>query len=543
MEEFVKLYYTLDASTQTAAKINALTAYFTQTPAEDAVWALALFSGRRLGRFVPPSKLRSWGIAVAQIPEWLFAECYDAVGDLGETLALLVAKNPITAPDADNLASQSLAYVIESVLLPLKKQTETVQQQIITTAWQQLSRPAVFIFNKLISGTFRVGVSHQTVVKALSKATQISEIVLADKLTGDWPITPQFFKSLFSAPTNQKSVIAYPFCLAYPLEEVPENENLGNPADWAIEWKWDGIRLQLIHRNNTIACWSRGEEMITERFPELHILAGLLPENTVLDGELLAWTYPNTRPLPFNELQQRITRKKITAQLLAKIPCRMLAFDILACEGQDLREQPFQVRRQLLEKICYDIAKPEILTPSTIFYENDWQQIIALRDRAPEFLAEGLMLKRLSSPYRSGRKRGDWWKWKVSPYIIDAVLVYAQRGTGRRAGLYTDYTFALWDEKGQLVPFAKAYSGLTDAEIVENDAFIRKHTLEKHGPVRIVEPLRVYEIAFEGGQPSNRHKSGVAVRFPRILRYRSDKKPADANTVTDLQNILKIKND
>ncbi len=310
--------------------------------------------------------------------------------------------------------------------------------------------------------------------------------------------------------------------------------------DWLVEWKYDGMRAQLLRRDGVNWLWSRGEELITERFPELAQLA--LPEGTVLDGEILIWQAGDV-PAPFSDLQQRMGRKTLPAKLLAELPAVLVAYDVLELDGVDVRQLPQLERRALLETLVAQVGAPTLRLSPRIAAAS-WDALAAIRSESRARGVEGLMLKAVSAAYGVGRTKnvGTWWKWKIAPYAIDAVLIYAQAGHGRRASLYTDYTFAVWDgehgEERKLVPFAKAYSGLTDAEIGQVDAAIRKTTIEKFGPVRSVQPTMVFEIGFEGIAASSRHKAGIAVRFPRILRRRVDKAIADADTLATLKAML-----
>lgn len=525
MKDFVALFNTLDGTTRTSTKVQALVAYFESAAPADAAWALALLAGRRPPRPITTTRMRAWAAQTAGIPAWLLDESYGTVGDLGETIALLTA-NPNAPPTEKPLA------VWMAEIAALKQQPEEVQQAYVQQAWQQLDVAAAFVFNKLIGGSFRVGVSRQLVVKALAQVLSQPEAVVAHRLMGSWAPTAEFFTDLRQAADTGAQLTPYPFYLAYALEEGPEA--LGDPAAWQAEWKWDGIRAQLGIRGGNVFIWSRGEELITDRFPELGAAAKLLPAGTVLDGEVLPYL---DSVLPFAKLQQRITRKNVSAKLLREVPVKLFAYDLLEHNGTDVRTQPMRTRRALLAGIVSSLP-PEagiVLSPSVPF--EDWATLHVAREQAATHRAEGLMLKQLDSPYGTGRRRGDWWKWKVAPLTIDAVLVSAQRGTGRRANLYTDYTFALW-HNGNLVTFAKSYSGLTDAEIAEVDRFVKANTLEKFGPVRTVKPQLVFELAFEGVQASPRHKSGVAVRFPRIARWRTDKKMEEADSLETLLALI-----
>lgn len=536
MHAFAALFEELDRTTKTKAKVQALAAYFASAPPEDAIWVLHFLGGRKRRRYIGTTKLREWAAEYAGIEPWLFNECYSAVGDLGETLGLLVHSANVQAGRTPATELPPLHRWVQDVLQPLKAQDEEQQKAVILDAWRRLDQRTCFLFNKLAGGSFRVGVSQKMVVKALAEATGHAETALAHQLMGDWPITGAFFESLF----EEQGALAdrsqpYPFYLAYALEGEPAE--LGPIDEWQAEWKWDGIRAQVISRGGEAFVWSRGEELITPAFPELEALAKLLPDGTVLDGELMP--YKDGKPLGFNALQRRLGRKKVGPKLLKEVPVVLYAYDLLEEKGKDLREVPLLERRQRLEGLLTQLGQAPVL-PSPMVQASSWEELAAQQAQARARLAEGLMLKHKQSPYRVGRKKGGWWKWKVEPLSLDAIMVYAQRGTGRRASLYTDYTFAVRDEaSGELVTFAKAYSGLTDDEIAEVDRFVRRNTLEKFGPVRVVKPELVFELGFEGIRESSRHKSGVAVRFPRMLRWRKDKPATEANTLADLQALLK----
>jgi DNA ligase 1 len=400
--------------------------------------------------------------------------------------------------------------------------------------WAELSLWERFVFNKLVTGQFRVGVSQGLVVRALSEASGVEATVIAHRLMGQWEPSSDFFRLLLSTEDSETQISRpYPFCLAHPLQQEPES--LGDIGDWLLEWKWDGIRAQIIRRRDKTFLWSRGEELLVGRFPEIEGEAEKLPNGTVLDGEIVGWR--NGRPLPFGELQRRINRKTVSKKLLDDVPVQFIAFDQLEQGGEDIREQPLDQRRASLAQTIVQVEAPRHLRVSQLVSIPDWETCRQLRSSSREQGVEGFMLKRRDSPYGVGRVTGLWWKWKVDPFSCDAVLVYAQRGSGRRASLYTDYTFGVWSD-GELIPFAKAYSGLTDAEIHEVDRFVRQNTLERFGPVRVVKPELVFELAFEAIQPSKRHKSGVAVRFPRIARWRKDKLPQDADTLAMLRGLL-----
>ena len=540
MRAFSDLYATLNTTTRTNNKIAAMRGYFDAAAPADAAWAVYFLSGRRPKRLLSPLLLRRWAAELAGVPEWLQEEAYHAVGDSAETAALLL-------PDAGRAADRPLSAWVEEVILPLREKDEAGRRAAVREAWDQLDDSGRYVFNKLLTGGFRVGVSQRLLMRALADAAGLPQATIAQRLMGAWEPTPAFYAALVAPDTpgepDADGALAtdpgrpYPFFLAYPLESDPAT--LGDVAEWQAEWKWDGIRAQLIRRGGQTFLWSRGEELVTDRYPEVVAAAAALPD-CVLDGELLAWEFAAGRPQPFAALQQRIGRKNLSRKLLDETPVVLLVYDLLEWQRQDWRERPLSERRAQLAALLAQTAS-EWLPLSTVITADSWAALASLREESRGRAVEGLMLKRLSSPYRVGRRRGDWWKWKIDPYSIDAVLIYAQRGSGRRASLYTDYTFALWSGEGdgrELVPFAKAYSGLTDAEMHEVDRFVRANTEDRFGPVRAVRPELVMEIAFESIQASGRHKSGVAVRFPRILRWRRDKTVAEADTLAALQSMI-----
>lgn len=464
----------------------------------------------------------------ANLPAWLFEECYHTVGDLGETIALLL-------PDpVEESSHESLSYFINK-FIEIEKQGEDVKKQFVIQSWMRMNKDQRFVFNKLLTGNFRIGVSQKTIVNALSRTILLDASVIAHRISGNWdPATTSFEDLLSEDAAGIDTSKPYPFYLAYALEGAAAD--LGPAEEWQAEWKWDGIRGQLIKRQGEIFVWSRGEELMTDKFPEYHSLRELLPEGIVLDGEIIPSV--DKKPLPFALLQTRIGRKNVTKKHLQDAPIAFFAYDLLEYEGQDYREQPLEKRRSLLEDIVAGLDHPVLLISPVISFSS-WEQLAEIRHSSRDMGAEGIMLKRKNSTYQVGRKVGDWWKWKIDPLVIDAVMIYAQKGHGRRSNLYTDYTFAVKDGE-KLVSFAKAYSGLTDKEFAQVDAFVKRNSLEKFGPVRTVKPELVFEIAFEGIAASNRHKSGVALRFPRINRWRKDKKPDEINTLDDLKKMLEI---
>lgn len=503
-----------------------LSAYLQAAPDGDRLWALAILSGRRPKRTVATNKLKEWACGFANIDYWLFEESYSIVGDLAETITLVLPPPPLSRNN------ESLSYWI-NYIRGLEKQGEDVAREKIMDAWALMDQNERFAFNKLITGSFRIGISQTLVSRAISSFTGITQNVLAHRLMGKWtPDTTTFDELVLQERHDDDLSKPYPFCLAYQIDVEPAS--LGQPQEWQAEWKWDGIRGQMIQRNGQFFVWSRGEELVTDKFPELQQLQALLPDGTVLDGEIMP--YKEGQILSFNVLQTRIGRKNVTKKVLADAPAAFFAYDILELKGEDMRDKPMSIRRAALEGLVKEINHENLVQSPTVAFDS-WEELAEKRKLSRSMLSEGLMLKRKDSIYEVGRKKGHWWKWKVDPYSIDAVLIYAQSGHGRRANLYTDYTFALW-QGDLLVPFAKAYSGLTDKEIQEVDAIIKKTTKERFGPVRSVIPTLVFELGFEGINISTRHKSGVAVRFPRILRWRHDKKVEDANQLDDLKALI-----
>ena len=529
MKQFAALFSQLDQTNKTNERIRILKDYLAEAPDSDKLWALALFTHKRPKRPVNTTQLRSWAAEAAGIPDWLFEESYGAVGDLSETIALLL-------PDAAEQQDFPLSYWV-NYLKKMQKLSEEEKKAKILEAWSKMEQGERLVFNKLMSGAFRVGVSQNLMVRAVAEVLGRDKSQVAHQLMGHWkPETTSFHRLFDEEDASADLSRPYPFFLAHALDKPPET--FGPEEEWQAEWKWDGIRSQLIWREEELFIWSRGEELITDKFPELHELGPCLPEGTVLDGELLP--FKKGQVLPFNVLQTRIGRKNVSKKELSDAPVVIFAYDLLEFKGADIRSRPLEERRSLLEAVVKEAKLPQRLRLSPVADFANWQELHALRLQSRKMLAEGLMLKRLNSSYQAGRKRGDWWKWKVDPFTIDGVLIYAQKGKGRRADLYTDYTFAVWDEKQQLIPFTKAYSGLSDEEIRKVDAFVKKHTRERFGPVRTVKPELVFEIAFEGIQESKRHKSGLALRFPRMARWRHDKKAEDANTLEELHEMLKV---
>ena len=545
MRDFARLYAELDETTSTSRKLAALQAYFSSAAPQDAAWAVYFLAGGKPRQAVPTKLLRQFAIEYSGLDDWLFDECYHAVGDLAETIALIL-------PPPSQPSDIGLADWIELGIAPLRGAAPEAVRSALLLYWDQLDTRERFLLTKLIGGGFRVGVSRLLVTRALSAIANLDSKLVAQRLMGwtDGSVspTPAGFLQLIAAHTPeehaQRGGQPYPFFLAHALLDR-EPASLGALSDWQVEWKYDGMRAQLVSRDGQNWLWSRGEDLITERFPELAALR--LPDGVVIDGEILIWHGGNA-PAPFADLQKRMGRKQVSARLLGELPAVLVAYDLLEMDGRDLRELPQSERRRMLEQLVSMLraqqAAPQ-LRLSPLIAADSWEHLAQIREESRERGVEGMMLKANDARYGVGRTKnvGTWWKWKIDPYSVDAVLIYAQSGHGRRASLYTDYTFAVWEQDGdggerKLVPFAKAYSGLTDAEIAKVDQAIRKTTVEKFGPVRSVTPSMVFEIGFEGIASSPRHKSGIAVRFPRILRQRDDKSIDEADTLDTLKSLL-----
>jgi len=559
MQAFTDLYWRLDATTKTTDKVGALVDYFSGAEPADAACAVGVLCGGRQLRAVATGQLRQWVAEETGLPAWLVEESYAHVGDLAETLALLLPDPPDppdrreSPPAAGQPPRPGLAATMELTIQALAGADEVLKRKVVTGTWRQLAPRERIVWHKLVTGGLRVGVSRTLVARALADVAGIEPAVMAHRLMGGLPADAAAYSALLAPLTAADDRRPYPFFLASALDcsdPASVAAELDSPADWQAEWKWDGMRAQIVRRGDDVTIWSRGEELVNDAFPELVAAAAPLPAGTVLDGELLAVGPPQEgRPLEllgFTALSRRSGRRRVPAKILAEIPCVFVAYDLLEEAGRDLRPLPLADRRGRLERLvpdCFGAARAGSppagirLFRSPLVAEESWEALAARRAEARERGVEGLMLKRRGSPYGTGRTRGDWWKWKIEPLEIDAVLLYAQAGHGRRAGLHSDYTLGLWDGD-RLVSVAKAYSGLADAEIVEIDRIVRATTVERHGPVRICTPTLVFQLAFEGVALSPRHKSGVAVRFPRIVRWRRDKRPEDAGRLDDLKRMI-----
>lgn len=529
MKTFTTMFTAIDQTTKTNQKVQALVDYFTFAKEEDKIFAVSILIGNKPKRPVKTAELKEWAAELAGLPMWLFEESYYIVGDLGEAIALML---PPQEKEQQFTLEETLDLLGRLADMPTEE-----KKALVVDYWLSVPIEERFVFNKLITGNFRMGVSRQLVVKALAKYLDQEATSIAHQLMGKWDPHEETMASMFGSEIHlDKHYLPYPFYLAYQLDAEPDS--LGDIHEWYIEKKLDGIRGQIVVRNGELFVWSRGEDLLTDKFPEFASLNTSLPDGTVIDGEIIPWK--DGKPLPFQVMQTRIGRKNLSPKYLKEAPLVMVCFDLLEWEGRDLRPQPIEERRKLLEKIVAEHQDENLILSETLNI-NTWEEVAIFRKDAREQYCEGVMLKRKSSPYETGRRRGNWWKWKTDPMTVDGVLLYAQSGHGRRANLFTDYTFAVWDGD-TLVPFAKAYSGLTDKEITQLDNWIKRNTIEKFGPVRSVKPEYVFEIAFEGINASPRHKSGVALRFPRILRWRKDKSPQSANTKEDLLQLIEAVN-
>jgi DNA ligase 1 len=533
VKRFSQLFQKLDQTMRSSEKLEAMKEYFQTAPRADSAWVVYIFSGRKIGRTVSSTQLRQWAIEASGYEPWLLDECFHLVGDLSETLSLIVPG--VNSGDS----ALPLHEVIEERLRPLGQLPQEKQRELVLRTWGELNTEERLAFHKLLSGNFRVGVSRQMMIRALGEATGKNAAVIAHQLAGKWEPTEAAMDAIFDPHADEGRTAAglpYPFMLAHALNEPLDS--LGAVGDWLVDWKWDGIRAQVIRRAERTTIWSRGDELVVNAFPEIVQGAHSLPVDTVLDGEILAWNIEGKRPEPFTRLQRRLNRLQVEPSFWPEIPVSFIAFDLLEAGGKDLRQEPLAVRREMLERIFADAGVRFPLQISEAIQCDAWEAVQDLIATARERGVEGVMLKRRSSTYEAGRPTGFWWKQKVDPYTVDTVMIAAEPGRGWRAGLLTDYTFGAWHE-GSLVPVARAYSGFTNEEIAEVDRFARKHTISKHGPVHVLEPLLVCELGFEAIQKSTRHKSGVALRFPRILRMRKDKTPAEADHLESLRELLR----
>jgi DNA ligase-1 len=523
MKKFAALFHDLDSMTKTNDRLDRLVTYFENACHEDSIWVCWFLAGNRIKGAIKTGELRSFLSEKVNLPLWLIEECHDRVGDLAETVSLLAGS------DSGN-KSFGLNKIIREFLLPLRAMDTEERKTTLYRAWDQLSMDEMLPFHKLLTGGFRMGVSKGNLCKALARVGKVEPAVIAQRLSGNWTCDDLTMEGILDPPDEGKDGMnrPFPFCLASPLQE--KATSLGEIEDWQVEWKWDGIRAQLLTTGGGGGMlWSRGEESIDESFPEVLECIPYLPPGLCMDGEILAWGREGLRS--FSRLQKRLGRKNPGPSIQRKEPVRFQAYDLLRVDGKDLRSLPMGERRKKLEDLLNKMPGHLPLGISPLVHEKSWENLEIRRKESRDRGVEGFMLKRKDSKYESGRVKGAWFKWKVDPFLADMVVVSAQLGHGKRANLYSDYSLAVWDESGRLVTVAKAYSGLSNEEIEEVDKFVRKNITGKFGPVRGVNPSLVFEIAFEGAQSSGRHKSGVALRFPRIHRWRKDKKIEEADTL------------
>ncbi len=540
MRRFAELYDAIDQTTSTNTKVEAMASYIKEAPPEDAAWGIYFLMGRRMRRLLKRDELAQVAMEMSGIPEWLLWECYTAVGDGAETISLVLDAAGVLTEEPEDVP---LSMWVEERIEGLRHMDAGGRKEALREWWKKSDARQVFLVTKLMTGELRVGVSSTLLARAVGLASGVDPDLAAHRLMGDWRPNAGFIARVLSPRTTEEDLSKpYPFYLASPVtppaegvdEAIDIERQLGDVGQYQAEWKWDGIRAQLIRRGGVTVLWSRGEEIVTDRFSEVSDAAARVPSGTVLDGELLA--YRDGKPLEFAKLQTRIGRVGVNASVLAEAPAAFMAYDVMEWEGRDVRGMPMFERRMLLERIVAGVRSPKIVV-SELVQATSWAELAAMRKGSRAKGVEGLMLKRKDLPYGVGRERGSWWKWKIDPLSIDAVLMYAQAGHGRRAGLLTDYTFGVWD-RGELVPVAKAYSGLTDEEIARLDTWLRQHTTAKYGPVRTVEAVQVFELHFEGIAHSTRHRSGVAFRFPRMARWRTDKKAEEADTIESVRRLL-----
>lgn len=532
MQAFAELLERLLHSPQRTGKLSILRDYLAHAPDPDRGWALAALVGTLAFAHAKPGIVRS--LLAERTDPVLFAWSYDYVGDLAETAALLWPE------PAERATAPRLSEVVELLATTAKTRLPAVLADLL----DRLDATGRWALLKLVTGGLRVGVSAGLVREALADLGRVDPVRVEEL----WHAQVPPYEALFAwlegrgpEPVGGAELAFRRFMLAHPLEEADLPAIAAAPEDWAIEWKWDGIRVQLVSCASDTRLYSRSGEEIGTSFPELLATARDLRLHVVLDGELLVMRGGEIGS--FNDLQQRLNRKAPSARMLVKFPVGLLLYDLLAEEGRDLRPLPFAERRRRLEALVERLASPR-LQLSPLLPPGSLDALDRLRREPPHPAIEGLVLKRKTSPYLAGRVKGHWWKWKRDPFTADLVLLYAQRGHGKRSSFYSDYTFAAWREGSdgaELVPVAKAYSGYTDEELVRLDRWIREHTVERFGPVRAVAPVLVFEIGFEGIQRSTRHKSGIALRFPRVLRIRWDKPAAEADRLAALESLLEAR--
>ena len=537
MRNFATLFKELDETAQADLKIEALINYFKKVPPEDLAWTVSLLLGRKIKQVISVKRLRKWSVELTQIPDWLLAECLNNVGDLAETISLIL-------PFEGNSENIPLHVWIEQCIFPLKDQQEEIQKEKIVSFWHQLNSVERFLFNKLVTGSFHVDIPPKLIIKALSSFCSLNEKYISQRLIGNWVPTAGFFNFLCTSNVSDTMAnIPYPFNPVVQLDL--KVEDLGNINQWLFEWKWNGIRSQIIKRENKVFIWSHDEDLLNDSFPELYELGSILPDGTVIEGIIIP--IRDNILLPSAELKKRIAKRYPVKKILSDIPVSFVAFDLLEFDKEDIRNKSLNQRRNLLKEILNDITDKRIIL-SGVVECNSWKDLKIARSEAGKKSVDGLMLKRLYSPYsigsetivsamQSGILTTNWYKWKNDPLTINAILLYARLEQGSTSPLFKEYTFALWHD-GKLIPFAKTSSGLTDEEIIQVDSFIRKNTLGKFGPVRTVKPELVFKLEFDGIQKSSRNKSGIVVLSPHITRWHHYKKIEEAGSLNSLTILL-----
>ena len=533
MRAFADLLDRLSLTASRNTKLTLVRDFLASTPDPDRGWALAALTGELRFDAAKPTFIRK--AVEARMDPLLFRWSYDFVGDLAETVSLVWPARP----------GANREPALEEVIEALRGANRNEVQRLIETWLDALEPTGRWALLKLMTGGLRVGVSSRLAKQALADLGGVEIGAIEEVWHAQEPPYPAIFAWLQGhgeAPSTTSPGRFRPVMLAQALDEAVDFAKL-DPADYACEWKWDGIRVQAVSEQGVTRLYTRTGDDISKTFPD--VVRALTFEGAI-DGELVVMS--QGKVASFSDLQQRLNRKTVDAKLMASYPAGIRAYDLLADGAEDTRHLPFSERRQRLEAFIATLASPHIdLSPLQPF--DSWAQLADLRADPPPGeaqVAEGVMLKRWDSAYLAGRPKGPWFKWKRDPFLIDAVLIYAQRGHGKRSSFYSDFTFAVWtpDETGQLVltPVGKAYFGFTDDELKQIDKFVRDNTTERFGPVRSVraEPDfgMVFEVAFEGLQASPRHKSGLAMRFPRIHRIRWDKPPRDADHLTTLQAML-----
>ena len=549
MRAFAELLDRLSLTASRNAKLVLLRDYLGSTPDPDRGWALASLTGDLTFAAAKPAMIRK--AVEARVDPVLFGWSYDYVGDLAETVALIWPRDP------DHRANREpeLGEVVEALRTAGRGEVAGLLE-----GWLDALEPkGRWALLKLMTGGLRVGLSARLAKTAAAmvrpasvseppdpkggEAVRALEPVDASDIEEIWHALAPPYADLFAwleghadRPSGDAPGRFRPVMLAVAIDEAADFARL-DPADYAAEWKWDGIRVQAVLEGGTAKLYSRTGDEISGAFPD--VMGGLAFEGAV-DGELVVWRDGGVAP--FGDLQQRLNRKAVDAKLIAAFPAAIVAYDLLAENGEDLRGMPLRERRARLEALVAGHGGDRLHLSPIVPYST-WDELALLRADPPVgAAAEGLMLKRWDSPYVAGRPKGPWFKWKRDPHVIDAVLMYAQRGHGKRSSFYSDYTFGVWTDEGALAPVGKAYFGFTDEELKQLDKFVRDHTVERFGPVRSVRAGRdfglVLEIAFEGLNRSTRHKSGVAMRFPRISRIRWDKPAREASTLNDVMDLL-----